>query len=312
MEDLLGLGKGTEKLIEVIANAVGAIYKPYGMRREADAEAYKIKLVENAKSEQKAEEVRLLANAKMEEMLILDAASAKLEERAQARKRFDEVRKQRNLESVFAGAFKHMRDDDVSPDPVDPDWLQTLIGYAEEANSEQMQDLWSRVLAGETELPGSFSYKSMEVLKKMSRKDAALFQSACEVSSHFKSSDERMIIEKFENTISTITGIGTNEINLQQYNVGVVHRMTLADIGVLHNECIICSKFNTDGFELIVTGRLLKMYPKSDKSKLTCYQFTQVGNELAKLITPEYDSSYYDCFLEMSKSSFSITSKDDK
>jgi hypothetical protein len=50
MKDLLGLGKGSEKLIDVIANAVGAIYRPYGIRREGEAEAYKLKVVEQAKT----------------------------------------------------------------------------------------------------------------------------------------------------------------------------------------------------------------------------------------------------------------------
>lgn len=304
MEDLLGIGKGTEKLIEVIANAVGAIYKPFGIRREAEAEAYKISLIEKAKSEQKAEEVRLLANAKKDEILILDAASSTLEERAQSRKRFDELRRQRNLESVFVGAFKHMREE-VSQDPVDPDWLQALIDYAEEANSQQMQDLWSRVLAGETELPGSFSYRSMETLKKMSKKDAELFQAACEIASHFKDSDAMMIIENFENRISSMMGMGTEEINLQKYQLGVVNRMTLNDVGVLHKDSIVCSKFKKE-FELIVTGKALKMSPKSEQSKYTCYQFTQVGNELAKLISPTYDSSYFDNFIEKSRNSFSV------
>ena len=64
MEDLVGLGKGAEKLIEVIANAIGAIYKPYGIRREADAEAYKIKVIESERISQKENETRALAEAK--------------------------------------------------------------------------------------------------------------------------------------------------------------------------------------------------------------------------------------------------------
>ena len=154
---------------------MGAIYRPYGIRREADAEAYKLTVIEKVKTEQKAEEVRALASAKKDEVLILDSGTSTIEERAAARKRFDEIRRQNNLENVLRGAFAHIKDE-VSQEPVDPDWLQALVKYAEEANSAHLQDLWSRVLAGETELPGSFSLRALETLKKMSRRDAEIFR----------------------------------------------------------------------------------------------------------------------------------------
>ena len=303
MEDLLGLGKGSEKLIEVIANAVGAIYRPYGIRREAEAEAYKIRLVEGAKSEQKAEEIRVIAEAKKDEILILDSTTSTLEERVESRKRFNELRRQSNLDNVITGAFNHIGNE-IASDPVDPDWMQALIGYAEEANSEQMQDLWSKVLAGETELPGSFSLRSLEILKKMSRKDAVLFQAACQIASRFNTSDSLMLIKSFE--VSNITGATKEEISLQKLGVGVTERMTLTDIGLLHNDIITSSKFRHEGFDMTVAGNLVRVVPKSDKAKWTCYHFTQTGIELAKLIPATSDTDYFNEFKEKSQKAFSV------
>lgn len=305
MNDLLGLGKGTEKLIDVIASAVGAIYRPHSIRREAEAEAYRIKLVEQAKSEQKAEEVRLLATARKDEMLTLDAATTTLEERADSRKHFNELRKQMNFENVVAGAFRYMGND-VSEDPVDPDWLQVLIKCAEDANSEHMQDLWSRVLAGETESPGAYSYRSMDVLKKLSKKDAMLFESACHIASCFDDHKELMIIESFDNAVSSIVGVGKETIRLQEYGLGVVPRMTLNDIGLLHKGSITCSKFRDNPFELVVSGNTLEMSPKSSKSEFVCYHFTNIGVELAKLIKLKPDTQYLDEFIKKSAKAFSV------
>lgn len=317
MEDLLGLGKGSEKLIEVIASAVGAIYRPYGMRKEAEAEAYKIKLIEKAKSEQKAEEIREVAQAKKDEMLILDSATSTLEDRVTARKRFNEIRQQNNLESVIRGAFNHIKDD-ISQEPVDPDWLQVLVKYAEEANSEQMQDLWSRVLAGETELPGSFSLRALETLKKMSKKDAELFQAACQIASSFNINGDTMIIYSFKcptirdtvkETVETLLDKEFPEpkvIDLRNYWLGLKNRRTLDDLGLIYSDAITSSKFRSDGVKMLVAGYSIILKPKSDKSEYSSYQFSQIGVELSKLIDAPPHTGYFDEFSKAAEKAFVI------
>lgn len=321
MEDLFGLGKGSEKLIEVIANAVGAVYRPFGIRREADAEAYKLRVIEKARIEQKAEEVRALASAKRDEVLILDTATSALEERAAARKRFDELRRQSNLENVLRGAFDHIKDE-VSQEPVDPDWLQALLRNAEEANSAHLQDLWSRVLAGETEVPGSFSLRALETLKKMSRRDAEAFQDICRIASFFKDSCQLRVISSFYNSsvgntlkeaIKSIAEAPSvpKEIDLRNYNCGLHNRKALDDLGLLYEEEITSSKFRTDGVEMFVAGYRIKLTPKSESSKLYSYEFTQVGNELSSLIDPMPQSNYFAEFIKSGEDAFTITQLDD-
>lgn len=316
MEDLLGLGKGSEKLIDVIANAVGAIYRPYGIRREAEAEAYKLKLIEKTRIEQKSEEVRELAAAKKDEMLILDSATSTLEERAAARKRFDEIRRQNNLESVLKGAFNHIKED-VSEESVDPDWLQALVKYAEEANSAQLQELWSRVLAGETELPGSFSLRALEALKKMSKRDAEIFQQACLIASCFKNSSKKMVIYGFEHPTVTnnlkkaIAEIRTKkEMDLRKYSLGLHDRKTLDDLGLLYEDEIVSSNFRVDGVDMFVAGYHIKLIPKSEKSKFFNYQFTQIGNELSRLIDVPHQEGYFAEFKQFVECAFNINTSD--
>ena len=89
---------------------------------------------------------------------------------------------------MLNGSFFAIKNE-VSEEEVDPDWMQAFIKFAEEANSEQVQELWSRVLAGETELPGSFSLRSLSALKKMSKKEALIFQRVCQIASSFEGED---------------------------------------------------------------------------------------------------------------------------
>ncbi len=300
MEDLIGLGKGSEKLIEVIANAIGAIYKPYGIRREAGAEAYKIKVIESEKISQKENETRALAEAKKDEILILDGANTTIAERAAKRKIFNEIRRQRNLEDVLNGSFRAIKNE-VSEKEVDPDWMQEFIRFAEEANSEQMQELWSRVLAGETELPGSFSLQSLAALKKMSKKEALVFQRACQIASSFEEDDYVFVIESFGNSKRLTTSEASIELN--NYSFDVTKRMILSDIGLLHDKIITSSRFKKD-IKIDICDKNIKITPKSEKSTWDSYHFTSIGSELAKLIQTNVNEQYYNEVIEKAEKYF--------
>ncbi len=59
---------------------------------------------------------------------------------------------------------------------MDPDWVARFFGYAQDVTQEEMQTLWSKLLAGEVSKPGSYSLKTLEVLRNLSRSDAKHFQ----------------------------------------------------------------------------------------------------------------------------------------
>ena len=63
-------GKPIEKLIDVISKGIGTIYKPRAIRKEAEAKAYEIEIIERAK-----------ANALSEGKLIEDDTIDKIQER---------------------------------------------------------------------------------------------------------------------------------------------------------------------------------------------------------------------------------------
>ena len=49
INDITGAGKAIEKLLDVLSRGVGAVYRPIAIKKEGEAEAYKIKLIERAK-----------------------------------------------------------------------------------------------------------------------------------------------------------------------------------------------------------------------------------------------------------------------
>ena len=86
------------------------------------------------------------------------------------------MKKQQNIEAVVANAATELdKTTVVSNTPVDEDWISSFFDFVANVSSEQMQILWGKVLAGEIEKPDSFSIRTLDVLRKMTREDAICF-----------------------------------------------------------------------------------------------------------------------------------------
>ncbi len=56
------------------------------------------------------------------------------------------------------------------------DWINVYFEYAKNTSDTYLQGKWAKVLARELEVPGSFSYKTLDVLKNLSSEDFLLFE----------------------------------------------------------------------------------------------------------------------------------------
>lgn len=61
------------------------------------------------------------------------------------------------------------------------DWINIYFESAKNAADTYMQNVWAKVLAKELESPGTFGYKTLDVLKNMFRADFILFEKMCSV-----------------------------------------------------------------------------------------------------------------------------------
>ena len=110
-------GKPLEKLIEVISKGIGTIYKPRAIRKEAEAKAYEIELIERAKS-------KALAEGKEIEVETID--------RIQERFLHKELRKQKNIDNISQIAAQQLsQEETVSEEQVDEDWTTRFFNIAE-------------------------------------------------------------------------------------------------------------------------------------------------------------------------------------
>ena len=268
-------GKPVEKLLDVISKAVGKIYEPRAIRKEADARAYEIEVIESAKA-------RAYLNKQEIEQNALD--------RIQERTLFREVKKQEHIDAVTRIAIEQLQNEkDVSDTPVNEDWTVRFFNIVEDVSDEQMQQLWGKILAGEVKSPNSYSIHTLELLKNLSKPEAELFEKAANYSI-------------FGNNAPFVFIGGNNEI-LQRNHFTFDERLLLIELGLIQSETNIALKYETslnDVDYIYHSGKyVIKATRKSNSPKwqFPVLRLTRVGEELIKLLTPiaidDYIKEFY-------------------
>ncbi len=181
-----------EKLADYSASGIGSVAGPmlatWRARREADANRIAAEgEVERHRilTEGEVNSIRSLAKAQADvKASLLSSASSiqgelDIAERVSQRIQFQEEKRQHNIESVMARAALEVADKEVQDHEPDHDWTARFFSNVQDVSTDEMQVLWARVLAGEVERPGSASIKTLDILKHLDSRTAALFQKLC-------------------------------------------------------------------------------------------------------------------------------------
>jgi Protein of unknown function (DUF2806) len=146
------LSRPATVLVEKISDAIGGIFHPYQIKRIASAEA----------------EARYIQTKS-------DIQISDLQRRALQRFLIEEGQKQENIESITLKALPHVSDQ-ASPQDIEKDWIANFFDKCRLISDDEMQILWSRLLAGQANSPGKFSKRTVDLLASMDKKEAELFQ----------------------------------------------------------------------------------------------------------------------------------------
>lgn len=150
------LAKPATVLIEKVSNAVGVLYEPRRIRKKAEAEAV-------------ADKIKALAGIELTE----------IQQRGIERMVQQEARKQENIERITAQAASQLPPN-ANTEALEEDWVAHFFDKCEKVSNEEMQSLWSRLLAGEATTPGTYSKRTVDFIATMDRKDAELFTKFCQ------------------------------------------------------------------------------------------------------------------------------------
>lgn len=77
--------------------------------------------------------------------------------------------------AITAGILKNTPADQVSDEPVNPDWFARWRREASLIGEPEMRVLWGRILAEEVKNPHAISLKTLDILKNITGEDARLF-----------------------------------------------------------------------------------------------------------------------------------------
>ena len=149
------LSKPADTLIKKVSSAVGGIFAPHQIKRLAKAEA---------------EAAIIKAEA--------DIQITELHRRAMHRFVEEEARKQQNIEDITRQAIPHLSES-TNAEQMDNDWVANFFDKSRIVSDTEMQGLWSRVLAGEANAPGTYSKRTVNFLGDLDKGDADLFTKLC-------------------------------------------------------------------------------------------------------------------------------------
>ncbi|WP_373502931.1 DUF2806 domain-containing protein [Aestuariivirga sp.] len=145
LSSLEGLSDAAKILVKRLSNELGAFTRPVHARRLAKAKA-DIAILE-AQTQNKLSEIQ---------------------ERGLRRMVSEEGRHQENIESIATKAIPHIADN-AKPAEIEQDWMTEFFEKCRLISNAEMQEIWARLLAKESNTPQSVSKGMSRTLLKMPR-----------------------------------------------------------------------------------------------------------------------------------------------
>lgn len=237
---------GLDKLVETVANATGLTA---------------LGTIMNAKGEAKAEAI--LAKKRAETSAEVDILRMQGQEKVAQYMLARNNQKVENVGKIIAKAEQQFTSDEkVSSEPVDNNWMTRFLDIAESISDDDLRDLWARVLAGEVKRPNSYSLRTLDVLRNITKKEADLIVKC----SNFVMGD-LICTEDFALTLD--------------------EQLLLDDIGIIHGEQLYTKLTPTTGKMQFLLNRqmLLWIYaPVNLHMSVKCQKLTKAGRDIICLI----------------------------
>lgn len=272
------------KLVEMVGSAIGIAYEPRHLRKMADAEAYKIKMLSNAIDEAS----KLPVTYDKGNISMSTADFEDIAKRAEFRAKYQFLIEQNNIDNIVENAYQELvHKPEIQNDPIDIDWATRFFNVAKEISSDEMQHIWGKILAGEIEKPGSFSMRTLDVIRNISQKEAYTFQ---KIAPFVIQAGDNLFLTS-ESSICNKYGISFNDL------------LILDESGLISATEIGMVNISEDAPDLLMytTERALTLdNAPSFPAKITfgIYSLTRAGRELFHILNCKPNEKYFFDFSE--------------
>ncbi len=186
--------RAIEKLVDYTASGIGStasfFFSRMVARHGADARLISAEGEARARrilADSQASTMGIIAKAQADARATLVSPEAVVEGEidfgalVDQRIKFQEQKRQSNIGSVVVHAAQELGDREVQDHEVDHDWTARFFSDVQDVSSEEMQQLWAKILAGEVERPGNTSVKTLGILKNLDKTTADLFRQFCSI-----------------------------------------------------------------------------------------------------------------------------------
>ena len=239
-----------EKLIDYVASGIGSVagsmLAPWQASRETQAKQI------SAKGEAEKQEIKAKGESNALQIIATAQADAKqtlkspdtaiqgeftIAETVEQRIKFQEEKRQRNIGSVVRLAAAELEGKEVPDHEPDHDWVARFFSDVQDVSSEELQQLWAKVLSGEVERPGTMSVLSLSILKNLDRDTAKLFRKLCSlcISNLIETTAGSQVIDARALSL----GDNTEGNALKEYGIG------FGELNVLNEHGLVISEYNS-------------------------------------------------------------------
>lgn len=204
-----------------------------------------------------------------------------------------EIIKENNIETVFEGAQALLEEDkkagiDCSSESyVDKDFINQFFDIVGDVSNEDMQRVWTKLLAGEIKNPGKFSLRTLQKLKTIS-------------------SDEAKLFERIAPYVIDQNYIPNDADFLHKFGVEYSELMILQDCEVLS---LVKTKKYYKSQQAAIYNNKISVFKKKfaigdEKNEIEARTFplSKFGKELLKIVNVKYNDDYFYEYLNKLKS----------
>lgn len=166
-----------------------------------------------------------------------------------------------------------------SSESYDFDWFMRFYEAVGDVSDTEIQEIWARILAGEINSPTSFSMKTIDVLRNLSKKDAELFGSIC---TFCMESGDHSFLPNYDEYLN-MCGITYSDV------------MRLSELGLINNGPLIVLKVPIDNQARVFSSDdkyVLFLHTEKDETQsldVKQYPLTIAGRELRSILEYERD-----------------------
>ena len=186
--------------------------------------------------------------------------------------------------------LEHAQPDEESMESPEFDWLMRFFDAVSLVSSEELQELWGKVLAGEVKKPGACSLRTLDIVRNLSRDEAVCFHELCR---YVMVSGNMAFI--FDNGFCSVEQDNGGQIwNLESHRIihgqglnYVDHIAPMVEAGLLTADHYFLAEFVGNNTVSMGNEKLLCIISSSgglDAIQFEPYMLTKSGMELFQLI----------------------------